>query len=310
VAEALKRAIWRYADAHADAEGRAEMPIQGIGVVRVDAPIKLMPSIYKPALCLILQGAKQVTSGNEVHEFAAGQSVIVSVDRPVVGRIVRASREEPYLALSIELDMAVLREVMAQIPASAEPPQQRDSVMFVDDTDEAIADCTLRLVRLLDRPEAEPVLRPSIVKELHYWLLAGRHGAAMRRMALPGSHAQRVARVVAVLRAEFARPVSVERLAATASMSPSALHQHFKAVTSLSPMQFQKQLRLLEARRLMLSDGFSASRAAFEVGYESVSQFTREYGRMFGSPPRRHNSGSAQMHGGEMSRTKEVAEPA
>jgi len=127
---------------------------------------------------------------------------------------------------------------------------------------------------------------------MHYWLLAGQHGAAIRRLALSDSHAQRVARAVAILRAGFTRPIPVERLAAAAGMSPSSFHQHFKAVTSLSPLQFQKQLRLLEARRLMLSDGVNASRAAFQVGYESVPQFTREYARMFGASPRRDASES------------------
>ena len=252
----------------------------------------MMRAIYKPVVCLILQGAKQVAAGGEMREYSAGQSLIVGVDRPVVAHIVRATRNEPYLALALELDMGVMREVMGEIAATPEPATRRDPALFVDDTDEVVVDCAARLVRLLDRPEAAPVLRPSIVKEMHYWLLAGRHGDAMRRLAHPDSHAQRVARAVAVLRAEFARPVPIGRLAAEAGMSPSSLHQHFKAVTSVSPLQFQKQLRLLEARRLMLRDGLGASRAAFEVGYESASQFTREYARMFGAPPRRDVSES------------------
>jgi AraC-like DNA-binding protein len=140
-------------------------------------------------------------------------------------------------------------------------------------------------MRLLDRPASLPVLRAQLVREMHYWLLAGRHGPAIRRLGWPDSHAQRVARAVAVLRTEFARPVLVERLADVAGMSPSSFHQHFRTVTSLTPLQFQKQLRLIEARRLMLWEGASASTAAFAVGYESVPQFTREYGRMFGAPP-------------------------
>jgi AraC-like DNA-binding protein len=130
-----------------------------------------------------------------------------------------------------------------------------------------------------------PVLQAQLVREMHYWLLAGKHGSAIRRLGWPDGHAQRVARAVAVLRAEFARQLPVERLAAVAGMSPSSFHQHFRAVTSLSPLQFQKHLRLIEARRLMMSEGGSASKAAFAVGYESVSQFTREYGRLFGLPP-------------------------
>lgn len=262
---------------------------------RMREPSGLMRSMYKPLLCLVLQGAKQVAAGDEVHEFVAGQSLIVSADRPVVGRVVRASPDRPYLALSLDLDMGVMREVVGEIgapvaPPPAEPPAGPRPALLVDETDEAVADCALRLTRLLDRPEAAPVLRPAIVKEMHYWLLAGRHGAAIRRLAIPDGHAERVARAVAILRAEFAQALPVERLAAAAGMSPSSFHQHFKAVTSLSPRQFQKQLRLIEARRLMTSLGLGASSTAFAVGYESVPQFTREYGRMFGAPPRRDAS--------------------
>jgi AraC-like DNA-binding protein len=140
-------------------------------------------------------------------------------------------------------------------------------------------------MRLLDRPSSVPVLHAQLVREIHYWLLAGRHGSAIRRLGWPDGHVQRVARAVAVLRAEFARPLPVERLAAVAGMSLSSFHQHFRSVTSLSPLQFQKHLRLIEARRLMMSEGISASSAAFTVGYESVPQFTREYRRTFGLPP-------------------------
>jgi AraC-like DNA-binding protein len=155
----------------------------------------------------------------------------------------------------------------------------------VEPTDAETADAACRLMRLLERPEAVPVLREQLVREMHYWLLAGRHGPAIRHLCWPDGQVRRVARAVSVLRTEFARPLPVERLAAVAGMSPSSFHQHFRAVTSLSPLQFQKQLRLIEARRLMLSEGVTASSAAYAVGYQSVPQFTREYGRMFGSPP-------------------------
>lgn len=291
-AEALRRAVWCYADAHADAQGFAHTPIPGLGMIRAYAPTQTMRSLYKPLLCLVLQGAKAMTIGTEAITFAAGQSLIVTVDLPTNGRVVQARRDAPYLALAVELDMGIMREVMDQAAAVPAPPTREEPRLFLDDTDETVADCALRLMRLLDRPEAIPVLRPAILKELHYWLLAGRHGAALRRLALPDGHAQRIARAIAILRAEFAGAVPVQRLAEAAGMSPSSFHQHFKAMTSLSPLQFQKQLRLLEARRLMLSEGLSASRAGFEVGYESVSQFTREYARLFGAPPRRDVSES------------------
>jgi AraC-like DNA-binding protein len=285
--EALKQAIRTYADQHANEDGLAATPIPGVRMMRAYGPTGPMRSIYKPLICLVLQGAKTLAVGNEVHEFTAGQSLILSVDRPVVGRITRASQREPYLALAVELDMGVVREINAQVDVSEHAPASAGSALFIEDTDAAALDCAKRLVRLLDRPDAIPVLRPSIVNEMHYWLLAGRHGSAIRQMALVNSAAERIARAVAIIRAEYNRPLLIERLASAAGMSPSSFHRHFKAVTSLSPVQFQKQLRLIEARRLMLSGGFGASRSAFEVGYESVSQFTREYARMFGAPPRR-----------------------
>ena len=285
--EDLKRAVLEYADAHSDGEGMVATPVPGLSVMRAYAPTGIIHSIYRPVVCLVLQGMKQVTAADDVHDFAAGRSVVVGVDMPVMGRVVRASREEPYVAMAVELDMGVMQEIMAQVGAPAQPRGGAVRNVVVDDTSEAVAECALRLVRLIARPEAAPVLHGPILRELHYWLLAGPHGAAIRRLALPGGHAQRIARAVALLRSDFARPLSVERLAATAGMSPSSFHQHFKAVTSLSPLRFQKQLRLMEARRLMRSEGMSASRAALQVGYESVSQFTREYGCAFGAPPGR-----------------------
>jgi AraC-like DNA-binding protein len=285
--EALKQAIRTYADQHANEDGLASTPIPGVRMMRAYAPTGPMRSIYKPLICLVLQGAKTLAVGNEVHEFTAGQSLILSVDRPVVGRIIRASQKEPYLALAVELDMGVVRDINAQVDVSGHSPASAASTLFIDDTDAAALDCAKRLMRLLDRPDAIPVLRPSIVNEMHYWLLAGRHGAAIREMALADSCAERIARAVAIIRSEYNRPIQIERLASAAGMSTSSFHRHFKAVTLLSPVQFQKQLRLIEARRLMVNEGFGASRSAFEVGYESVSQFTREYARMFGAPPRR-----------------------
>lgn len=285
--EALKRAIWRYTDLHADADGFAGTPVAGLGMMRAYGPGRITHVVYKPLLCLVLQGAKEVVFGGRQWQFAAGQSLIVTVDLPAVGRIIRASRAEPYLAVAIELDMAVMRRLMEEMAPRSDPAPQRDAPLFVEDTDEALIDCATRLVRLLDRPEAEPVLRPAIIQEMHYWLLTGPHGGAIRRLAPLDSHAQRIGRAIAVLRAGFTRPLPIEGLAEVAGMSPSSFHQHFKAVTSVSPLQFQKQLRLLEARRLMLTEGRSASQAGFAVGFESASQFTRDYARMFGAPPRR-----------------------
>ena len=279
---ALLDAVRRYTEAHANADGLAQTPIPGLATVRATSPSCLVHAIPRPLVCLVLQGGKQVATGPQVFAFGAGDTLLITADVPTVSQVTRASVAAPYLSLVLELDPSVVAEVAVQMRAGsvAGGPAVR-----VEPTDAEVADAALRMMRLLDRPAAGPVLHALLVRELHYWLLAGRHGAAIRRLGWQEGHAGRVARAVAVLRAEFARPLPVERLAAVAGMSPSSFHRHFHAVTSLSPLQFQKRLRLIEARRLMVAEGASASRAAFAVGYESVPQFTREYGRMFGLPP-------------------------
>ncbi len=274
----LVHLVRRYADAHADRDGLAALPLPGVGVMRVYAPTGLVKSVYKPLVCLVLQGSKQIRLGLETHEFAPGRCAVVSAHLPVISRITRASLAEPYLALAVELDMAILLDIGGLASRSA-------AVVRVDETEAAVADCALRLLRLLEQPDAIPVLRHSIMRELHYWLLQGRHQSAIRALATPDSLAHRVAHAVSLLRAEFDRPLRVGYLAAAAGMSASTFHHHFRSITSLSPIQFQKQLRLIEARRRIRGEGLPANRAAFAVGYESVPQFTREYARMFGLPP-------------------------
>jgi len=275
-------AVRRYAEVHADANGVAQTPIPGLTTVCVTAPSGLVYAISRPLVCVVLQGSKHVTMGTQSFTFSAGESLLITADVPTVSRITRASLAAPYLSLVLELDPTVIADLAVEMKAVLVAD---DAPIRVDPTDAEVSDAALRLIHLLDRPASVPVLRAQLVREMHYWLLAGRHGTAIRRLGWPDSHVQRIARAVAVLRAEYARLLPVSRLAAAAGMSPSSFHQHFRAVTSLSPRQFQKQLRLIEARRLMLSEGVSASSAAFAVGYESVPQFTREYRRMFGLPP-------------------------
>ena len=282
MADDLLNAVRGYAEAHTGTTGLVQTPIPGLSTVSATVPSGLVHDISRPLICLVLQGRKHVTMGTKAFSFGGGDSLLIMADVPTVSQITRASVAAPYLSLVLELDPAVITDLSAQMKAVSATDH---SPVRVDPTDSEVADAALRLMRLLDRPASVAVLQAQIVREMHYWLLVGRHGAAIRRLGWPDGHVQRVARAVAVLRAEFARPLPVERLAGMAGMSPSSFHQHFRAVTSLSPLQFQKHLRLIEARRLMMSDGMSASSAAFAVGYESVPQFTREYGRMFGMPP-------------------------
>lgn len=282
--ETLLSAVRRHAAVHADAAGVAPTPIPGLAAIRATMPSALQYAINRPLVALVLQGCKRVTIGAETLDFGAGASLLISADVPTVSQITEASPAAPYFSLVLELDLGLIGELGMEMAAA---PSSEGPAVRVEPTDAEVADAALRLMRLLDRPAALPVLGNQLLRELHYWLLAGRHGSAIRSLGVKDSHAQRISRAIAVLRAEFAAPIRVERLADIAGLSLSAFHQHFKAITSLSPLQFQKQLRLIEARRLMLSEGRSASLAAYEVGYESVHQFNREYARLFGLPPGR-----------------------
>jgi AraC-like DNA-binding protein len=280
----LLEAVRRHADTHAGSDGIAVTPVPRLTTVRALAPSELLHAISRPLVALVVQGSKRVTMGSQTFAFSAGESLLISADVPTVSQITRASAAAPYYSVALELDASIIAELSLQMDgegASDEAPVR------IDATEREVADAALRLLRLFDRPSAASVLQDQLLRELHYWLLVGRHGHAIRQLGLPDGRFQRIARAVALLRKDYASMLPVERLAAAAGMSPSSFHQHFRAVTSLSPLQFQKQLRLIEARRLMLSRGLPPSHAAYEVGYESVPQFTREYGRFYGAPPAR-----------------------
>lgn len=274
----------RYADLHVDAQGVAATAVPGLVILRETAPTLLQYAISKPMVALVLQGQKRVSVGERSFEFGAGESMVISTDVPTISQITRASLSAPYYSLVLELAPAVIadlvREIGALSPAVREPIQ-------VERTEREIADTALRLLRLLEHPRNLAVLGPALVREMHFWLLTGRHDSAVRALGITDSHAQRIGRAVIILREQYARPMRVERLANAAGMSLSAFHAHFRKTTSLTPLQFQKQLRLIEARRRMLAEGVSVSQAANAVGYESVPQFTREYARLFGHPPAR-----------------------
>ena len=281
--------------------------VSGLSVMRFDASHGLEHEVYASVFCLVVQGAKQVTTGGGACDYVAGQALVVSVDMPVVSHVTRASRKEPYLALAMNLEPSLLHELASQVAIKEFRDHQPEPILSIEKTGEDLIDCAARLIGLAVRPEAEPILRPGIVREMHYLLLSGRLGTKLRRLAQPDSHVQRIAWAVALLRRESSQPLPIDALAAVAMMSPSSFHQHFKAVTSYSPLQFQKQIRLLEAHRLMVSDDVTARTAAFAVGYESTPQFTRDYSKHFGSPPRReikasrHAANGPEPHAGVQS---------
>lgn len=274
----------RHAEGHADRAGIASCPIAGLSVIRSTHASELQYAVSQPLVALVLQGRKRVRMDNEVFDFGVGDSLIISADVPTVSQITEARVGEPYCSVVMELDKAVLAELAVDIKAA---PLAHYSPIRVEPTEEEVKDAAHRMMKLVERPTSLPILGAQMVREFHYWLLCGRHGPAIRRLGWPSCQSQKIGRAINLLRRDFARPLRVALLAEAAGMSPSTFHQHFKAITSLSPVQFQKQLRLIEARRQMLSDDCPPTIAAFNVGYESVPQFTREYARMFGQPPAR-----------------------
>lgn len=287
----LLQAASHFATANAGPSGLAQTSIPGLSLIQAVKPSGLEYAISRPLVCLVLQGSKRVIQGTKIVSFTAGDSLLITADVPTVSQITQASTDEPYLSLVLELEPAMITDLVMELKLE---PVTRDTAVVAEPTDNDVADAALRLLRLSERPAALPVLGKSVLREMHYWLLVGKHGDAIRQIAWPDNSARRVSAAVALLRAEFAQPLPVERLASVAGMSPSSFYQHFRAATSLSPLQFQKQLRLIEARRLIFSQDLSASSAAFTVGYESVQQFTREYRRLFGLPPGKDAEGIRQ----------------
>src|SRR5271156_1120997 len=288
--DGLVEVVRRYTDAQAG-ESPFSTAIQGLTILRSDHERRPNHLIFKPALCITVQGAKWAIFGDKRFDYRAGQALVVSLEMPALGTGAEASPSEPYLGVILEFDLAVRREVMAALET---PPKPSDNVgprIFVTDFDGPLADCTLRMLRLLDTPGAVPVLYPLVMREICYWLLTGPHAGEVAKMVLANSHAERVINAIHALRDRFAELVRIDDLASIAQLSTSAFHRQFKAITSMTPLQYQKQLRLLEARVLMMQDAANVETAAFQVGYESPSQFSREYSRMFGAPPRRDIAG-------------------
>jgi len=261
--------------------------IAQLELMRESVAPTVLRAVYEPTLCIILQGKKETLLGKETYHYGAAQYIVVTVDLPLSGNIVEATLDKPYLCFKLSLDATQLWDIVDQLQRS--PDKQESSVrgLFVSDANIPLIECATRLTRLLDTPEDIPFLAPMMIREIYYRLLMGDQNEAVRQIATSGSHMQRVAEVIKQIKAEFAKSLRVDDLAKQARMSSASFHRHFKAVTSMSPLQYQKQLRLLEARRLMLAEDADATHAAYQVGYESPSQFNREYSRMFGAPPKK-----------------------
>ncbi len=251
------------------------------------APVALH-GVAEPILAILIQGKKEALLGEETYRYGAAQYLVVSVDLPISGFVLEATPDKPYLGFKLNLDPRQLCDIITTQTKPIESKKE-NSVrgLFVSTADTPLLDCALRLTQLLDTPQDIPMLAPMIIREIYYRLLMGEQGEAVRQIATSGSKMQRIAEVIKLIKADFTKPMAVENLARQANMSASSFHHHFKEVTSMSPLQYQKQLKLLEARRLMLAENSDAANAAYQVGYESPSQFSREYSRMFGAPPRR-----------------------
>jgi AraC-like DNA-binding protein len=267
-------------------DGFHATPIEHVTLVRSSTVTMPMPNVYRPQLCLVAQGRKEVTLGDRVFRYAPGRYGVVTYDLPAIGRVVEATPDKPYLCLYLDFDPVMLGDLALRVPPLPGAPS-RPIGKTVSDAGAGLLDAALRLLRLLDDPAALPVLGPLAEQEILYRLLAGPDGARMRHITSGQGRVAQVGRAIAWIGQNFRERFSIERLAAEVGMSSSSLHEHFRAVTAMTPLQFQKQLRLQDARSLMLVQDIDATTAAFRVGYESASQFSREYRRHFGEPPAR-----------------------
>jgi AraC-like DNA-binding protein len=284
---ALLTAVTDFIEAQGGGEGHFQTPMGGVHILRAFQEIMPVRRMYRPSLCVVIQGAKQILFGDTTLHYAAMECLVVSIELPATGRMIGATSDSPFLGITIDFDVAMLREVMQQLATPPKPGPASGPCVFVGQVDAPLSECILRLARMAQTPDAVKVLYPSAMREICYWLLTGPYGGEIAKLALPETHTERVARAIHLLHENFSQTLRVEQLAEVARMSPSSFHQHFRVMTSMTPVQYQKQLRLLEARRLMVSDAANVSEAAYQVGYESASQFSREYSRAFGVAPKR-----------------------
>ncbi|WP_170332081.1 AraC family transcriptional regulator [Ruegeria arenilitoris] len=259
--------------------------LDGLGLLHDVKTKSIEAQVYDPIVCLVLQGRKETRIGDRLVHFGAGDSLIVSHALPVLASVTEASRQTPYVGLVLSLDLSVLRGLYDEVETTPSEPEEALSLAVSQASDEMV-DAMARLFRASQTAMDRQVLAPMINREIHYRLLQADHGGMLRQMLWRDSAASRIARAIDVIRADFRTSLPVSDLAHTAGMSVSAFHAHFKTVTAKSPLQYQKDLRLLEARRLLSHRGLSVSQTSFEVGYESPTQFSREYSRKFGVSPR------------------------
>jgi AraC-like DNA-binding protein len=278
-------------DRFSNGDGIHPTAIPGLQCLRMSATNSVTPSVYSPSVCIVVQGSKTVLLEGETYRYAPSQYLAVSVDLPLLGQVRDASIEKPYLCLQINLDARLMSELISQAGGDSWSQHETARGLFVGKLDEDMMDAICRLAQLLDSPQDIRALAPIRLREFHYRMLSGAHGATIAQIAIAGSNTQKISQVIRLMKSDLTRAMSVEALASKVHMSPSSFHQHFKAVTAMSPLQYLKRLRLTEARQIMLSEAMDAASTAYRVGYESPSQFNREYARLFGAPPMRDIAG-------------------
>lgn len=259
----------------------------GFFLARASKQIKSVPSIYKPAFCFVVQGGKRALLGEEVFRYDPGHYLIFTVDLPLVFQVEEGSEEKPYLSFRINLDPSLVASVIMESGLEIKKGDASVKGINVSSVDADLLDAAVRLIRLLDTPNNQKVLAPIVIKEIIYRLLIGGQGARLSHLMASEGDSQRIAKAIRHLRERFNEPLQIENMARNLGMSVSGFHHHFKSVTAMSPLQFQKQIRLQEARRLMLGEDLDAASAGFRVGYDDASHFNREYKRLFGNPPQR-----------------------
>jgi AraC-like DNA-binding protein len=273
--------------AGATREDGTVQPLKGLQLRRASSPTELGHGVSYPALCVIAQGSKEILLGDHRYRYDPSHYLITTAALPITSRITEAEEEQPYLGLVLRLDPTLVGSVMVEAGRPAPRGQAAVRAIDVSPLDTDLLDATVRLVRLLNSPTEARFLAPLIKREIVYRLLRGEQGDRLRHTAVLGDHSHRIARALERLRKEFDQPLQIEEIARELGMSVSGFHHHFRAVTTMSPLQFQKQIRLQEARRLMLGEDLDAASAGYRVGYGDASHFTREYKRLFGAPPAR-----------------------
>lgn len=286
-AEALRQELIERISSLLPEDGITE-PIPGLRLIRRSAPPPPVHSISNRTFCVIAQGSKTITLGNETHRYDPAHYLITTAEMPTLAQITEATPEKPYLGVVIDLDPAIVSSVMVETGHGATYAQSSVKALDVSPLDAGLLEAVVRLLRAAESPQDARFLAPLIMRELVYRLLLGAQGGRLRQLTMIGGSAHRIASAIDRIRKEFAQPLRVEEIARDIGMSPSSFHQHFKTVTAMSPLQFQKQLRLQEARRLLLAEELDAASAGFRVGYDDASYFNREYKKFFGEPPMRN----------------------